>query len=263
MQTLVKFVSNDIRGSYFVKITFLDLKVGLSCYTFALLSFFFNHFWIQQGSVFTQIRGIALRYLAQDIFNYPSLSGKAAYISISATKNPLSLRLVFIKMEIRSAKEEEIDLLMDIFDHSRQLMRSNGNTVQWTNGYPQRELILQSIAQGEQYVFVEEDELVGTFCFIRGEDPDPNYAYIEHGQWLNDRPYGVIHRIATNGKVKGIAEACFRWCFEQHPNIRVDTYQTNLAMQHILRKLGYTECGIIYVADGTPRLAFHKAAANS
>jgi hypothetical protein len=29
---------------------------------------------------------------------------------------------------------------------------------------------------------------------------DPTYAVIENGNWLNDEPYGVIHRIASNGR---------------------------------------------------------------
>lgn len=42
--------------------------------------------------------------------------------------------------------------------------------------------------------------MVGTFCFIVGEDP--TYAVIDNGKWLNDAPYGVIHRMASNGKRK-------------------------------------------------------------
>lgn len=159
-------------------------------------------------------------------------------------------------LEVRLAQKEEIDTLMEMFDYSRNLMRQAGNMVQWTNGYPKKDLILESIGRHEQYAFVRGGVLVGTFCFILGEDPF--YKYIENGEWLNDLPYGVIHRIASNGKAKGIAEACFRWCFGCHPNIRVDTHETNGAMRHVLAKLGYTECGTVYVADGTPRLAFQK-----
>jgi hypothetical protein len=161
-------------------------------------------------------------------------------------------------MDVRLAEKEDIDALMEMFGHSRSLMRKAGNVVQWTNGYPQRELILESIENSQQYVFMQNGEPVGTFWFLVGEDP--YYTVIDNGQWLNDWPYGVIHRIASNGKAKGIAESCLRWCFSQHPNIRVDTHETNLAMRHVLEKSGFTECGIVYVADGTQRLAFQKAA---
>jgi hypothetical protein len=97
---------------------------------------------------------------------------------------------------------------------------------------------------------------VGTFCFIRGEDP--TYAKIYNGEWLNDRPYATVHRIASSGKEKGVAKACFEWCFTQCPNIRVDTHRDNHVMQHILQSMGFTFCGIIFVANGTERLAYQK-----
>ena len=42
------------------------------------------------------------------------------------------------------------------------------------------------------------------------------------------------------------------------PSIKIDTHEQNLGMQHILRKNGYTYCGVIYVEDGTKRLAYEK-----
>jgi len=159
-------------------------------------------------------------------------------------------------MEIRKSNPEDINHIMDCIDTARQLMRDGGNNVQWTNGYPSRELMLASIKNGFNYLIFNDDEVVATFDFIIGNDP--NYVVIEDGNWLNDEKYGVIHRLASNGKAKGVAQFCFEWCFSQFPNIRIDTHETNIAMQKVLERLGYKKCGIIYVSDGTPRLAFHK-----
>ena len=159
-------------------------------------------------------------------------------------------------MEIRKSTPEDIDQIMDCINVARQLMRESGNNVQWTNGYPSKELMLESIQKGFNYLIFNNDEVVATFDFII--DNDPNYSIIENGKWLNDEKYGVIHRLASNGKAKGIAQFCLEWCFSQFPNIRIDTHETNIAMQKVLEKLGYKKCGIIYVADGTPRLAFQK-----
>ena len=68
--------------------------------------------------------------------------------------------------------------------------------------------------------------------------------------------YGVIHRLATNGKQKGVSEACLDWCFQRWPNVRVDTHRDNKVMQHILTKYGFQRCGIIYVNNGTERIAY-------
>lgn len=159
-------------------------------------------------------------------------------------------------MEIRKSNPEDINQIMSCIDKARQLMRESGNLIQWTNGYPSKELMSESIKNGFNFLIFENNEVVATFDFIIGDDP--NYSVIENGAWLNDEKYGVIHRLASNGKAKGVAKFCFEWCFSQFPNIRIDTHETNIAMQKVLEKLGYEKCGIVYVADGTPRLAFQK-----
>ena len=105
-------------------------------------------------------------------------------------------------------------------------------------------------------MILENDEIVAAFDFIIGDDP--TYKMIENGTWLNDEKYGVIHRIASNGKARGVAQFCFQWCFSQFPNIRIDTHESNIPMQTLLEKVGDQECGIIYIADGTARWAFQK-----
>ena len=159
-------------------------------------------------------------------------------------------------MEIRKSNPEDINQIMSCIDKARQLMRESGNLIQWTNGYPSKELMSESIKNGFNFLIFENNEVVATFDFIIGDDP--YYSVIENGAWLNDEKYGVIHRLASNGKAKGVAKFCFEWCFSQFPNIRIDTHETNIAMQKVLEKLGYEKCGIVYVADGTPRLAFQK-----
>jgi RimJ/RimL family protein N-acetyltransferase len=44
----------------------------------------------------------------------------------------------------------------------------------------------------------------------------------------------------------------------QIPNIRIDTHRDNAIMQHLLEKNGFVKCGIIYVEDGSPRIAYQK-----
>ena len=161
-------------------------------------------------------------------------------------------------MIIRKAKTEEIDRIMEVFDAAKQFMRKTGNDVQWVDGYPTREFILDNIRKDGLYVCLSEDEqMVGAF-YYKVED-DSTYAKIYDGEWLNNKPYGVVHRIASNGKQKGIGDACLQWCFDQCGNIRVDTHRINSLMQRILLRNGYRYCGIIYVSNGTERLAYQKS----
>lgn len=159
-------------------------------------------------------------------------------------------------MEIKKTEIGDLDVVISSINIARQLMRNNGNTTQWINGYPDRELMTESIESGHNFLIYNVDEVVATFDFIIGEDP--NYLIIEGGNWLNDDSYGVVHRLASNGKSRGVAQFCFEWCFSQFPNIRVDTHEDNIPMQKVLTKLNYEKCGVIYVSDGTPRLAFQK-----
>ena len=158
-------------------------------------------------------------------------------------------------IQIRKALPADLDVLMDIFEVARRFMQATGNPNQWINGYPGRELMEREVEAGHCFVCIDDrQEIIGTFCFILGEDP--TYAYIEDGSWPDQEPYGVIHRLATNGKQKGMSEACLDWCFERWPNVRVDTHRDNKVMQHILTKYGFQRCGIIYVKNGTERIAY-------
>jgi hypothetical protein len=160
-------------------------------------------------------------------------------------------------MHIRKAQPEDLDLLMEIFAAAKVFMAERGNSNQWIAGYPSRELIAQNIQDGNSYVCADDaGEILATFFFKIA--PDETYARIYDGQWLNDKPYGVVHRLAGSGKVKGISDFCLQWCFEQCGNIRVDTHKDNKVMQQALIRNGYTYCGIIYIKNGTQRLAFQK-----
>lgn len=119
-----------------------------------------------------------------------------------------------MNLQIRKATLDDLDRLMEIFEEARRFMCRTGNPNQWINGYPQRELIQEEIEASHCYVCVTEDgRAVATFCFIQG--PDPTYARIENGEWRDDSPYYVIHRLASDGFCKGIGKLCVDWCFRQ------------------------------------------------
>lgn len=161
------------------------------------------------------------------------------------------------KMQIRKARWDEIDSIMGMYETGRQFMREHGNQMQWTGGYPQREVVEADYNAGNLYLCEEEGKPVAVFMYQKGEDP--NYARIEQGEWLNEKPYGVIHRIVSLGTVKGAASFCVNWGFEACKNLKIDTHETNFPMQNMLKKNGFSPCGIVYMEDGSPRIAFQKA----
>ena len=159
-------------------------------------------------------------------------------------------------MMVRKTQLSDLDEVMEIYGYAREVMKRNGNPNQWCDDKPYREQIEEDISAGNSYVAENEGGICGVFAFIIGEDE--TYGYIEGGNWLNNEPYGTIHRIASGGKVNGILKTAVEFGFTMTDNVRVDTHRDNKIMQHLLTKLGFTECGIIYLPDGDPRIAYHK-----
>ncbi|SHJ51071.1 hypothetical protein SAMN02745751_02734 [Dethiosulfatibacter aminovorans DSM 17477] len=160
-------------------------------------------------------------------------------------------------MEIRKTKMEDLNEVMEIYSRARQYMKDNGNPNQWVNGYPPEEVVREDILSGASYLCIEEDKTAAVFYFDpQAEDPD--YKEIFDGKWLNDEPYGVIHRIAVALHKKGVASYCLDWSLNQCGNLKIDTHRDNLPMQAMLEKKGFVQCGIIYTRDGSERLAYQK-----
>lgn len=152
-----------------------------------------------------------------------------------------------------------MELLMPVFEQAKRFMRQNGNLHQWMGGYPSREILAADIATGSSFVCLDDEGvIVGTFCFRYGPAPEPTYTAIYDGSWLNDKPYGVIHRIASAGRVGGIFAACLNWCRGYIDNIRIDTHRDNRVMQELLVRHGFSRCGIIFLANGDERIAFQR-----
>ena len=162
-----------------------------------------------------------------------------------------------MSLSVRHSLESDLSCMLAIYERARAYMASLGNPHQWgDSGYPSSALLREDIARGVSYVVVDQcDEVVATFVFVEGEDP--TYIIIE-GAWLNEEPYGVIHRLASSGRERGIARFVFDWCSQRSCNLRVDTHAQNLVMQHLFLSLGFVPCGTIFLPDGSPRLAYQR-----
>ena len=160
---------------------------------------------------------------------------------------------------IRLCHKDEFECLWpqinNIFNKARQYMRRSGNSVQWTNGYPQKHTVESDVSDGCFYLICLNGRIVACFCMR--PSPEPTYAKIYNGQWPDNEPYNVIHRLASDGTIGGMALLAINFALAKG-NLRIDTHEQNATMINILEKEGFTRCGTIYVADGTPRIAFHK-----
>lgn len=162
-------------------------------------------------------------------------------------------------MRVKEAEEKDLKQIMEIIAEAKAYFRANG-IPQWQGEYPCVEDIRRDIGNGG--TVIEEEGRIIAYCFIAAMD-DPNYAYIE-GSWCNHRPYIVLHRTCVSSllKGKGIGGQFVAYAKQkaQHLGIcdlRADTHEKNASMRRMLAKENFVECGMIYVADGSPRVACH------
>lgn len=157
---------------------------------------------------------------------------------------------------IRPAAPEDLPRLLEIYAAARAYMAAHGNPGQWAGGYPEPELLMQDIRQGQLYVCQYGAQVHAAFVLAFGADP--TYACIRQGRWPHEGPYATIHRLASDGSVHGVGRAVVDWCAGRAAVLRADTHENNRTMQQLLTRCGFSYCGIIQVADGTPRLAYQR-----
>ena len=158
---------------------------------------------------------------------------------------------------VRQATPTDIAAIMPVMAAAKTIMRQSGNMLQWVKGYPSEAVILSDMEKGGAFIVEEDGRIVAYFAFL--ESPEPTYYKIYEGQWLDDeRPYHVVHRIASYPDSHGIFAEVMSFCFAHDPNIRIDTHRDNTIMQHLILKHGFTYCGIIYLVSGDERLAYQK-----
>ncbi len=148
-------------------------------------------------------------------------------------------------MKIRKADIVEIDIICSIYAKARIFMAANGNPRQWSkNGYPPRSLVEQDILSERLYICEHEGVAVGVFYYHFGDTAEPLYS-----KYAPKCPYGVVHRIASDGTVKRVGRFCLSWAIARSKNLMIDTHTDNKIMQGLLSSLGFTYVGNINIPD--------------
>ena len=159
---------------------------------------------------------------------------------------------------IRPATAADLPALRPVFEAAKAIMRADGNVEQWSApGFPPDDLLLRDIERGGGYVILSGagEPVIAYFALL--PSPEPTYSHID-GAWLTDAPYGVIHRIASYPDVHGVFSAVIDFAAARFPHLRIDTHRDNRIMQHLISRHGFTYCGVIWLTDGTPRLAYER-----
>lgn len=167
-----------------------------------------------------------------------------------------------MNMEFRKSKIEDIADMMEIIRQAQNYFKSM-DIDQWQDGYPNEDNLKGDIMADESYVMTIDGKIVATAAIsFRGES---TYNKIYRGNWLSDRKYAVVHRVAVSDGYKGqglshkIMEFSEKKCKELgYSSIKIDTHKDNFVMRSLLEKNGFEYCGIILLEDGAERVAYEK-----
>ncbi|MDD3171707.1 MAG: GNAT family N-acetyltransferase [Bacilli bacterium] len=173
-------------------------------------------------------------------------------------------------MEYIVRKGEFKDLLgiMSVIDDAKELFRLNGST-QWqdTDGYPNANTFIKDLEENEVLVCVDDEKIIGVVVVSYKEEEC--YKTITQGKWLNDNHYAVIHRLAVKkeyyhqGVARLLLDKVEYLVIERNIyDIKADTHEKNIAMQHLLETSDYSYTGVVYLLRPDvlekKRLAYHK-----
>lgn len=165
-------------------------------------------------------------------------------------------------MKFRNAKVSDIDRIMFIINQAQEYLRNKG-VDQWQGNYPNKDIIINDINIKIGYVLEKDDDIVATVAVSFNDEG--TYDKIYKGKWITNNEYAVLHRIAVDNKQKGkrlssviiakVEDMCIKRGIR---SVKVDTHRKNESMQKMLNNNGFTRCGIIYLEDGSERVAYEK-----
>ena len=165
----------------------------------------------------------------------------------------------------RKAELSEIAPIWEILQQAI-IRRKEDGSKQWQDGYPNPEVVQKDIEQGEGFVLVEGETIIGYSAVLINDEPA--YEKIE-GNWLTNNDFVVIHRVAISEKYlgKGLAKMIIKNIedFALSNNIysiKADTNFDNIAMIKIFETSGYAYCGEVYFR-GSSRKAYEKVLVKS
>ncbi len=165
-------------------------------------------------------------------------------------------------MEFRQAKISDLDQIVEIIELSKKYLKET-KVDQWQDGYPAKEDLRRDIESGNSYVLTNKEEIVATT--VISLDGESTYNSIFNGEWITNEDYIVMHRVAVHDKYKEkgifkelIKEAEILALNKGISSIKIDTHRDNISMQRAVVKNNFEKCGIIYLEDGSERIAFEK-----
>lgn len=162
--------------------------------------------------------------------------------------------------DMRPATVDDVPAIVATLEAGRALLAADGID-QWQNGTgPDVDLVTSDVTRGWGRVFLVGGQVAATAALI--DEPEPNYAQMVEGAWRvreGERPpagatspYATIHRVAVAPTFRGmhVAQHFYARLIEEarargFAEIRVDTHEDNVRMQHVIASAGFTRAGTV------------------
>lgn len=157
-----------------------------------------------------------------------------------------------INIEVRPACEKDLDNIENLYNDLNDYLAKPGqkNYPRWKKGvYPIREQAEEGFRNGQLYVAVLEDAVVGTvICLQEQEDAYQTVKW----QIPMKAPVLVIHILAVHPDYfgYGVGAALLQYAEDlasrqNRRAVRLDTYQDNLPAARLFEKCGFHFCGMV------------------
>lgn len=151
-------------------------------------------------------------------------------------------------MKIVKAKHNQIDEIYAILSRCRNALGSLG-IFQWTNMYPNRQIVEQDILNNQLYCLTDNDLCIGVVTI--NDTQEIEYASIK---WeCNDGKVLVVHRLAIDLKYQGQGYARKLMDFTEefarqhcYSSIRLDAFSKNESVLRFYELRGYKKMGEIF-----------------
>lgn len=165
------------------------------------------------------------------------------------------------ELSFRNATYDDIESIMEIVADAQESLRGL-HIDQWQNGYPNAEVIKTDIDNKVGIVGLLDGKIVAFAAIVfTGE---PAYDDLQEGNWLSNEDYVVLHRLCVRKSATrhGIAGQIMTYIETEAlkkgvKSFKIDTHLGNIYMMDLLKKSGFTYCGIVYYDHGK-RWAFEK-----
>ena len=153
-------------------------------------------------------------------------------------------------MKLIQCDESRLPAVTEFYHKAIEYFETHVNYPFWSSEHPSDESITEAVRRGEQYICVEDGEIIG--ALLLSEDPDGDY---EAGGWsrdLKEGEYLSVHVLAVSSECYqgGVGSFMVGECIsiarsKGYKALRLDIVPTNTPAERLYKKMGFVYAGTV------------------